>query len=1353
MREGQPLAQDSVQKVEPIDFPLYGNSLIEASAGTGKTYTIAALYLRLVLGSGGEGAARPEPARKALLPPEILVVTFTEAATLELRDRIRARLSEAAAFFRAGVEDQAGEAAGAEVKADDFLRTLRDGFDPARWADCAIRLQLAAEWMDEAAIFTIHGWCNRMLSEHAFDSGGLFTQTLSTDTSELLAEACRDYWRIFCYPLGPEDAAQWQGWWSDPARLQEDIRQILDSLEAFGTDERHPPAVSIGRAREQARAELAALKAPWREGWIDEVAKLLDEAVTKKRVDGRKLQRRYYEPWLEALRAWVEDDARRLPIEDSKNKLYTRLTPEGMKEVWKDGEPPDHPAFGAMQALPSQIDALPDGRDEALLHAATWVDRRYRLARQQQGVLNFDDLLVQLRDALSGPGGESLAARIRQQFPIALIDEFQDTDPVQYDIFDAVYRLSATGHGALPEARETQPTALILIGDPKQAIYAFRGADIFTYLRARRATEGRHFTLDRNYRSSTAMVEAANQLFGQAESRPGGRGAFRFAGEAGNPVPFSRVEAEGRSEHWRDEGHPAAALTIWYPDGDDPVHGSKSAYLDRYARATADEIGRLLLAGQQGKAGFGDGHAVKPADIAVIVHTGRQADAVRQALARNGIRSVYLSDDESVFNSPVVDDLLRWLRACASPGEGRLLRAALGTRLSFQSADALAQVVQDEQRWEERVRAFQGYREVWRRQGVLPMIRQLMQAFRVTERLLAEGRERELTDLLHLSELLQQASVLLQGEQALIRYLSEQRQQSDVSPDARRQRLESDDERVRLVTVHKSKGLEYPLVFFPFACHVRPVKADDQVLGWHDQDGRLQRRLGGEAGSEEAVAKADEERLGEDLRKLYVALTRARHATWIGMAALKELPQSAIGHLLDIRELPAGPAARTVLRQRLQSLVDEANREHQARQTERHEQNAAGSPLPACMVLGPLPSESEVSLSGWHEPAGEMAAPLPLGSNRWPFWWIASYSSLSEAAGSRSSPDPDQLGVAPDTLDGPDEAGSQPAWGLLDERFDAASALEDRWAEQAGLNRSMPAGSEIVEAGPLQGAPAGLDVGPGEADGSDDAHGGSAGRLVEPGLPIQDFPRGPQAGTFLHGLLEWVGREGFARLQAQPERLDEAIARRLRRMPEWAGWQPVLRSWLQAVIAQSWPLVASAAGPVHAPFRLAGLLHYQMEMAFMLPVKQIPLRELDSWVRRHTLDGAERPVLTKGQLNGMLKGFIDLVFEHEGRYFVLDYKSNWLGADASHYSRAAMQAAVLAHRYDLQYLFYCLALHRLLKHRVPDYDYDRHMGGAVYLFLRGMQGEAGGVFFERPSRALIERLDEAFAGRATLEDL
>ena len=267
---------------------------------------------------------------------------------------------------------------------------------------------------------------------------------------------------------------------------------------------------------------------------------------------------------------------------------------------------------------------------------------------------------------------------------------------------------------------------------------------------------------------------------------------------------------------------------------------------------------------------------------------------------------------------------------------------------------------------------------------------------------------------------------------------------------------------------------------------------------------------------------------------------------------------------------------------------------------------------------------------------------------------------------------------------------------------------------------------------------------------------------------VHDFMRGPQAGTFLHGLLEWAGRQGFAALAKDPARLAEQVRWRLQRMPDWQPWQSLLTDWLVRLLTQPLPLDAGGRGrapdstpdtPVdagHAPsdgascFTLASLRQYQVEMSFMLAVQDIDLPALDAWVRQHTFSGAARPPLLPGQLNGMLKGFIDLVFEHEGRFHVLDYKSNWLGASDEAYRGETMQAAVLAHRYELQYLFYLLALHRLLKVRLPDYDYDRHVGGALYLFLRGSGAPSRGVFAARPPRVVIEALDAAFSGQRTL---
>ena len=1457
MRTEQP------RRVEPLHFPLWGSRLIEASAGTGKTYTIAALYLRLVLGHGErgtasldaayppdvdmgflEGAKPPQEAtafREALTPPKILVVTFTEAATLELRDRIRARLAEAAAFFRASAEaveagacldamvagsvpDQdvvggqpapdaasAGDDLAVLPKADPFLQGLRDAYPASQWSERAHTLQLAAEWMDESAISTIHGWCNRMLREHAFDSRGLFNQTLSTDTSELLAEACRDYWRNFCQGLPLEAARVLQGWWADPDALQKEVQSLLSDLDALSGEGRSP-AEAIGEAQAQRVQQLQALKAPWREGWIDELGAMLDAgrekpAASRKGkgcaapvsdapngrafptgwLNGSKLRTNSQIQWLQLLRDWADDVERdNLGLTDAALK---RLTPDGLRDAFgKDVDAQDpalvamleHPALAAIAALPGKLAALPDGRQAMLLHAARWIEARYRRARDQRSEMSFDDLLRQLAQALASEGGERLAERIRTQFPVAMIDEFQDTDPVQYSIFDRVYRVEKN----CPEQ------ALILIGDPKQAIYAFRGADIHTYLRAREATRGRHYTLDTNFRSSKAMVGAVNHVFEVAEQRPGG--AFRFgavsddgdgAGAAVS-LPFLAVKAQGRKEIWQDTTYPggaAPALVAWTMPEDagnrlnaKTGHVSKGAYTAHYAEVTAREIARLLQAGAEGQAGFASpvrlaeqpGHAgggdsrrvsgVRPADIAVLVNSGREADAVRKALRTQGIRSVYLSEDESVYASPVVPALLRWLQAAAEPASGRLLRAALGTALCGLDALQLERLVHDELHWEERVAQFQRYREIWRSQGVLPMVRHMLQDFGVVPRLLAQGGERQLTDLLHLSELLQQASTRLEGEHALVRYLQEQRDAPEGEREARRQRLESDDARVRVVTVHKSKGLEYPLVFLPFFCAVRPVEARDALLRWHDADGQL-RLVPGRSADDEIVAAADAERLGEDLRKLYVALTRARHATWVGLGALENLHRSAAGHLLGLGD-ESGDGHR--LFAALQEQVDQW-REGVAPCVVAVEEAS----LPAdgqdeggmtqAAVWSPSERASGRGAVAWKTP------PMLPGQS-WPRWWIASYSALEvEDVATTLSPSdsPSERGAHEAVAAHGDAERVKPAagdgWeaGRNVAESDAPygdSALTDTWAEQRAADAVWQ--RHLVQAAEAS-ALAVVDSEQG------------AGGL---GSSVHDFARGPQAGTFLHGLLEWAGRQGFAALAKDPARLAEQVRWRLQRMPDWQPWQSLLTDWLVRLLTQ--PLLLDAGGrgrapestldaPVdagHAPsdggscFTLAGLRQYQVEMSFMLAVQDIDLPALDAWVRQHTFSGAARPPLLPGQLNGMLKGFIDLVFEHEGRFYVLDYKSNWLGASDEAYRDETMQAAVLAHRYELQYLFYLLALHRLLKVRLPDYDYDRHVGGALYLFLRGSGAPSRGVFAARPPRAVIEALDAAFAGQRPL---
>ncbi|MBM1206843.1 exodeoxyribonuclease V subunit beta [Pseudomonas fragi] len=1204
-----------------LAFPLRGSQLIEASAGTGKTFTISALYLRLILGHGGETSGFG----RELLPPQILVVTFTDAATKELRDRIRTRLAEAARYFRGEIDAP-----------DGLVEELRDQFAPEQWAACAGRLDIAAQWMDEAAVSTIHSWCQRMLREHAFDSGSLFTQTLETDHSDLLGEVLRDYWRLFCYPM-QGDALNWvRANWSGPAALMPRVRALFGSSRQPANAEQ-TPAQMIEACLQERREALAQLKTPWLQ-WAQELREICLQGVAAKAVDGRKMQARYFEPWFEKLSAWAADDTQeQLDLGTG----FTRLTPDGMAEAWK-GAAPQHPGLDAMPGLKVALDALPSPDAAVLQHAAHWVSVRFEEEKRRRAEMGFDDMLLRLDAALQAEGGERLATLIREQFPVALIDEFQDTDPVQYRIFETIYRIEDN----CPD------TGLFLIGDPKQAIYAFRGADIYTYLRARQATAGRLHTLDTNFRSSHAMVKAVNHVFERAELRDSGRGAFLFREGSENPVPFVSVRSQGRKEVLQLDGQPVSALTLWQLPSEQPLSGV--VYRQYLAAACASQIVELLNGGQQGRCGFiKDGEALRgvlPADIAILVRDGKEAQAVRRELSTRGVRSVYLSDKDSVYAAQEAHDVLAWLKACAEPDVERPLRAALACITLDLPLVELERLNQDELAWEKRVMQFRGYRETWRKQGVLAMLRRLLHDFELPQALIARpDGERVLTNVLHLSELLQQAAAELDGEQALIRHLAEHLALSGQAGEEQILRLESDEQLVKVVTIHKSKGLEYPLVFLPFICSAKPVDGSRLPLHFHDAAGNAQVSL---KPTPELIAQADDERLAEDLRLLYVALTRAQHACWLGVADLKRgnnnrsvLHLSALGYLLGGGAMLAESAG-------LQSWLAEVQQGCDALQCEA---------VPAAGEAHFYPPLNQATLLEPRIPSRRAAEN----------WWIASYSAL-------------RIGDSLSPAEAPE------------------SALAQKLSDDERLDPDAP-----------------RDV-------------------LLSGGDIHRFPRGPNPGTFLHGLLEWAGSEGF---KADPEALQDAVARRCNRRG-WQGWIETLSDWLQHL--QDEPLRLNNGQPAVV---LSELNQYQIEMEFWFASHKVDVVQMDQLVRQHTHGGAPRAGAEPSLLNGMFKGFIDLTFEHQGRYYVADYKSNWLGADDSAYTEQAMTASILDNRYDLQYVLYLLALHRQLKARLSGYDYDQHMGGALYLFLRGTRSQGQGVFFTRPPRLLIESLDLMFQGK------
>ncbi len=1216
------------QVLNPLSFPLHGTRLIEASAGTGKTYTIAALYVRLILQHGGDAAYE-----RALAPQNILVVTFTNAATEELRDRIRRRLSEAAQAFRQP----------ADADLDPLLRALREDYPGEQWPGLAHRLEQAANCMDEAAVHTIHGWAQRMLRQHAFDSGSRFNLKLQADDRELYREAAQDYWRTFLYPLELELLEALLSCADGPDRLADCVRQWPHQAVASVNGD----FLAAQRVWSQRRAEREAeARAAWQQEHTELMA-WFDKALADGWLHGGSHKPDATRALLAELDAWANGEGQ------FDTATHGKLSARGMR-LTKKAQAPTFKALAALDALGECHAEAPDLRPAFFSHAKYWCERRVEQVKQRRAVLSFDDLLTRLDRALQSGNGEALANLIRERYPVALIDEFQDTDPVQYRMFRRIYL--------------NQPECgLFMIGDPKQAIYAFRGADIFTYLQARRDTANELFTLDTNYRSTEALVAGVNRLFAHADRF--GPGAFLFRQD----IPFMPVAAKGGGERLRVAGETVPAITLWH----DSMLRNKGAYLRDGAEATASHIVNLLQAAQAGTAGFEDGQglrALTPADIAILVRDGGEARAIREALSARGLRSAYLSDRESVFESREAADLLLWLQAVATPESEARLRVALASPTLQLSLVELDTAGADGSQWEARVENFLRYRKLWQQKGILVMLARLMDEFDLPARLLrasGAGGERSLTNLLQLGELLQQAAMALDGEQALIRHLAER------IGDAREgrgeefvQRLESDEALIKVVTIHKSKGLEYPLVFLPFIGTSRPVEKKGRLyFAYHDEDGRRQWDF---ELNDTARAQADRERLAEDLRLLYVAVTRARHACWLGLTPLGRqnktgyncaLSQSAIGQVLN-----GGAAIEPdQLASCLQDLANGCDH----------------------IALQSMPEATSSGLAGTSN--GLVLEPARDASRRAGNpWWITSYSSVIFNARM------------------PHE-GEAPAFGL-----DAVSPmmLAEETAAQA------VAGEGLMESDQRRSVPDGA------ARGAD----------------LHQFPRGARSGVFLHGVLEWLVREGLERVLQQPEWVRDQLARRCQRRG-WEQWIAPLHHWCEQFMQTPLQLPDAAGEVVLAQLSPARI---QPELEFWFATNQTAVQALDRLLHEHVLPGQRRPLLQPQVLNGMLKGFIDLVFEHDGRFYLADYKSNWLGPDTGAYTQHAMETAMLEHRYDLQYVLYSLALHRLLRMRLPDYDYERHLGGVLYLFLRGVGPAGQGVFATRPPRSLIEALDRLF---------
>ncbi|WP_318837057.1 MULTISPECIES: exodeoxyribonuclease V subunit beta [unclassified Providencia] len=1185
------------QLLNVFSLPLRGQRLIEASAGTGKTYTIGILYLRLLLGLGGVNAF-PRP----LSVEEILVVTFTEAATNELRGRIRQRIHDMRLVcLRNGV--------GFESQ-PEYLELLAELSGESQRKFAAQWLQAAERQMDEAAIYTIHGFCQRMLVHNAFESGVLFEQTMIQDEFPIQKQACADFWRRHFYPLNYSMTKVIQSLWASPEALlseikpflQGDIPLIINQPKQVETlEERHQRLILL----------IESVKTAWLENSAD-----FEKLIADSDVDKRSYSTRFLPTWLIKIGEWAQEKTEDYQLP----KDLERFSQTVLHKKSKSGLGPEHIVFQSIDELLSQSLTL---KDLVIPLAISEVREAITNEKHNRGEMGFDDLLTRLDGALAQESGKFLAQAISQRFPVAMIDEFQDTDAQQYRIFQRIYR-------------EVNDSALLFIGDPKQAIYAFRGADIFTYIEAKNEVSA-HYTLETNYRSSQNMVEAINHLFGHCQS------PFIFEQIPFQPVNFAKQNSGKKLIH---DGEVVKALTFWQVEAEGV---SVAEYEQATASQCAAQIAQYLQGGFQGSSYFDNKGAhtpVEASDITVLVRSRREAVLIRDALNRLNIPSVFQSNRESVFSTPEARDLLWLLQAVLTPEKERVLRSALATGILGLTAKQIDDLNHDEKSWEKIVDEFARYGMVWQKRGVLPMLRMVMAQRQIAETLLsgADG-ERRLMDVMHIGELLQEMSLQLEGEHTLTRWLAQQIAHPDHQSDVQQMRLESDKHLVQISTIHKSKGLEYKIVWLPFASNFLP-----QSKGlYHDRtDYAVRLDLND---SEENVALADEERLAEDLRLLYVALTRAIYHCSVGIAPLikgnrkksgeTDLHLSALGYVIQ-----KGQAGDSLL---LNDMLAEISNDV----------------IDVAVINQP---KSERVLLEQNDSVNLSARAVTRHFND--HWRVTSYSGLSYGSSHTESEE-------------------------------SVSALQ--FANSLAPNMDIEASVDVEQ--------------------QDDES------LI---LTPHQFPKGASPGTFLHTLMEEIDFSGHVSQEWLSEKLESSGFD--------IQWAPMLQEWLNAIVQAPLSEDGLCLSALQAQDQLD-------EMQFYLPIDSLlSASHLDKITHQYDPLSQRCPPLNFERVQGILKGFIDLTFYWKGKFYLLDYKSNYLGKDASFYTQEAMAEAMIDHRYDLQYQLYSLALHRYLKQRMPNYDYETHFGGVYYLFLRGIDNihSSNGIFFYRPIEPFIEALDSLF---------
>ena len=1235
-------------QTRPLDVPLESDLLVEASAGTGKTYALTTLVARLIVESGWR-------------IDDLLIVTFTVAATGELRTRVRGAMRDALEVARRGSED--------DGLAKDLIRRWRTKQIDQHKIES--RLARAIRDFDRANVMTIHGFCQRALTQFAFDARIPFGFGISGDDKGDVAAAVRDFWRrhIAPEPIPLLEAAQ-----SD--------RFLLEALSEWVGAHHAKPSVIRGitnSADEIASANAARLHAfqAARKAWNDSEQRerflgALKTLTWNQNQNADRLE--------EVLAAFEANDPDLLPLWHSgyfgRQALAGKLSKRRPQELPAISLYDHFDALGNHSAklrelwLSNRRQRLLEGARKSLRHD-TWKHRR----------LSFNALLTELDHALGGEPGAALAERIRARYPVALIDEFQDTDRLQASIFEKLYP-SKDIHAAAASPKG----GLMIVGDPKQSIYRFRGADVFAYLNAtghrrdgRDSRDMRKLSLLRNYRSSPALVRAVNAVFNRDDPflRP-------------EQIQIEEVQAATRrSDGLRTRGQAVDAKPFQlrlFPGAEDGKSWRKGDMNELAADHSADEIAQVLALARNRRATItssGTSRDLVGGDIAVLVRTGEQGRTIARKLWERGVQSVEMGID-SVFETREATELKHLLRALvADPAEynfASLLRGALATDLFGLTMSDLAELQDDDDTWARWTMWAQDWRRTWSERGVATLVRRLLFAedTNCAAHLLEyPDGSRRLTNVLHLTELMQEAEGDARlSPQGLVEWLTRAMAYPEPGDEGAQLRLESDEHLVKIVTIHRSKGLEFPVVFCPFAWF-RRRRQTEKTAQYHELEGDFAEILDLNP-SREARAREWIEDQADELRLMYVALTRAKYRCVVTWARVTDGQNSPLAWLMHRPKLLAEDTLEAQLdanAAHVRSLSGKAWLAEVERFANTEPDAIATTVLDGATLI-PRRVDENLELPGI-----ERLAARTLDRELRRIRQRTSFSALASEMGAAVT------SAEHEDVDAPDHDQDP----VLNE--------DEAQPESASEEESPP-----------------------KTD-------------TEGSLNAFTFPSGFRPGNCLHDVFEKSVVAGTD--------LDEICRDSLATYRIDAKWAPVARKIIDNTFGA--PLESPTDGSV---FRLGDVQRPIAEMEFHLPLEGLDRASLGRCFADHGYDHGLPD--NESRIDGFLHGFIDVVARHGERWYVMDYKSNWLGGNIRAYSEPAVRDAMRAAGYPVQYLFYLTALHRLLRLRLPDYDYERHIGGVFYLFVRGMSPEApgSGVYRDAPTRDCIEAIDACFSGSA-----